>query len=137
MASTTTIETEVRGLEQQYWEALRDGDVGTLLRLTDDPCVVTGAQGAATVDHKAYAAMMEAPTWKLNDFEITDVVTRAVTDDVVVIGYKVREEMTVDGKPLTLEAADASTWVRRGDGWVCSLHTESALGDPFGRDRAR
>jgi hypothetical protein len=30
----------------------------------------------------------------------------------------------VDGKKLTLEAADASTWVRDGDGWACALHTE-------------
>ena len=52
-----------------------------------------------------------------------------------VIAYKVRENLTVDGKKLTLEAADASTWVRDGDGWKCALHTESVLGDPYGRDR--
>jgi hypothetical protein len=28
-----------------------------------------------------------------------------------------------------------STWVRRNGGWVCALHTESILGDPFGRDK--
>jgi hypothetical protein len=47
----------------------------------------------------------------------------------------VREQLTVDGNPLTLEAADASTWVRRDGRWVCALHTESIAGDPFGRDR--
>jgi len=54
---------------------------------------------------------------------------------VAIVAYKVKEELTVDGKPVTLEAADASTWLRRGDSWVCSLHTESIIGDPFGRDR--
>ena len=44
-------------------------------------------------------------------------------------------KLTVDGKPLTLEAADASTWVRRDGRWLCALHTESILGDSFGRDR--
>lgn len=48
---------------------------------------------------------------------------------------KVNERLTVDGKPLKLEAADASTWVRRGERWVCALHTEAITGDPFGRDR--
>jgi hypothetical protein len=63
------------------------------------------------------------------------VIARAVTDDVAVVAYKVREQMTVDGKPLTLEAADASTWVRRDGRWLCALHTESIAGDAFGRDR--
>mgnify|MGYP006273693779 CR=1 FL=1 len=42
--------------------------------------------------------------------------------------------MTVDGKPLSLDASDASTWIRRNGSWVCTLHTESLLGDPFGRE---
>jgi len=63
------------------------------------------------------------------------VIARAVTDDVAVVAYKVREQLTVDGKPLTLDAADASTWVRRDGRWLCALHTESIAGDPFGRDR--
>ena len=58
-----------------------------------------------------------------------------LTDDVAVIASAVREDLTVDGKPLTIKAADASTWVRRNGRWVCALHTESLLGDPFGRDR--
>lgn len=45
------------------------------------------------------------------------------------------EELTVDGKRVALDAADASTWVRRNGRWVCALHTESLAGDPFGRDR--
>lgn len=56
-------------------------------------------------------------------------------DDVAVVAYRVREELTVDGKPVTLEAADSSTRVRRNGCWVCSLHTEAITGDPFGRDR--
>jgi hypothetical protein len=54
-----------------------------------------------------------------------------------VIAYTVREELTVDGKPLTMEAADASTWVKKDGNWVCALHTESVLGDPYGRDRVK
>jgi hypothetical protein len=36
-----------------------------------------------------------------------------------------------------LDAADSSTWVRRNGRWLCALHTEAILGDPFGRDRQR
>ena len=51
------------------------------------------------------------------------------------VGREVHEELTVDGKPLTLDAADTSTWVRREGRWLCALHTEAIAGDPFGRDR--
>ena len=50
---------------------------------------------------------------------------RLLGDDVAIVAYTVREELTVDGKPLTLEAADSSTWVRRDGRWVCALHTEA------------
>jgi hypothetical protein len=56
-------------------------------------------------------------------------------DEVAIIAYNVHEELTVEGRPVALDAADASTWVRRGGRWVCALHTESIAGDPFGRDR--
>jgi hypothetical protein len=36
----------------------------------------------------------------------------------------VKEELKAEGKPLTFEAADASTWVRRDGKWRCA-HTES------------
>jgi len=134
--TTTTIEKELVELETQYWQAIKDKDVEVAMQLTDDTCVVTGAQGAASIDRKAFAGMLNSPTWTLNAFEfIGDVIARAVTDDVAVVAYKVREQLTVDGKPLTLDAADASTWVRRDGRWLCALHTESIAGDPFGRDR--
>jgi uncharacterized protein DUF4440 len=134
--TTTTIENELIDLERQYWQAIKDKDVEAAMQLTDDECIVTGAQGAASIDRKAFAGMLNTPSWTLNEFEfVGDVVARAITDDVAIVAYKVREELTVDGNPLTLEAADASTWVRRDGRWVCALHTESIAGDPFGRDR--
>jgi hypothetical protein len=60
---------------------------------------------------------------------------KMVCDDVVVLAYRVREKVDVEGEPVALEAADSTTWVRRDGRWLCALHTESLLGDPFGRDR--
>jgi uncharacterized protein (TIGR02246 family) len=134
--TTTTIERELVELENQYWQAIKDKDTEAAMQLTDSTCIVAGAQGAATIDRKAFAGMLNSPAWTLNEFEfVGEVQVRALTDDVAVVAYKVREELTVDGKPLTLEAADASTWVRRDGRWLCALHTESIAGDPFGRDR--
>ena len=134
--TTTTIEKELVELETQYWQAIRDKDLDAAMELTDDTGIVAGAQGAASIDRNAFAGMLNDPSWTLNEFEfVGDVIARAVTDDVAVVAYKVREELTVEGKPLTLEAADASTWVRRDGRWLCALHTESVIGDSFGRDR--
>lgn len=131
-----TVAKELLKLERRYWQALQDGDEETALLLTDDPCIVSGAQGVASIDRSMMAAMLKQATWKLRQFEIDpDVKVRMLGDDVAVMAYKVREKLTVDGKPVELEAADASTWVRRNGHWVCALHTESLKGDPFGRDR--
>jgi hypothetical protein len=130
------VENQLLELERQYWQALKDNDEATATRLTDDPCIVAGAQGVASLDRAALAGMMKQGGWKLISFEIDpNVKVKLIADDVAVLAYKVREALTVDGKPVTFEAADASTWVRRDGQWVCALHTESIAGDPFGRDR--
>ena len=80
---------------------------------------------------------METGNWVLHEFDIFDAQVQQLSDDVAIIGYKVREKLTVDGKPVTMVAADASTWVKKDSRWLCALHTESVAGDPFGRDRQK
>ena len=107
------------------------------LRLTDDPCIVAGPQGVAKVGRDQFENMMNSASYTLHDFELSkDAQVQLLGDDVAVLAYQVKERLTVDGEPITLEAADASTWVRRNGRWLCALHTESITGDPFGRDRA-
>ena len=131
----TALENDILELERQYWQALRDGDEETPTRLSDDPCIVAGAQGIASLDRYAVATMMEQG-WKLERFEIDpDVMVRTINDDVVVLAYRVRQEIAVDGRLLKLQASDTSTWVRRDGRWWCVMHTEALAGDPYGRDR--
>jgi hypothetical protein len=131
--TTTAVEQEIVELENEYWRAIRDKDIDAALRLTDDPCLVAGAQGVHSIDHRAFVEMAKSPTWELKKFELADTDVRMLTNDVAIIGYTVTEDMVVEGKSLTLKAADTSTWVRRNGRWVCALHSESVLGDPFGR----
>ena len=134
--SRQAAEQELADLEQRYWKAIRDKDVDAAVGLTDDGCILTGAQGVSRIDPKTFGAMMSSGSWTLNEFTLSDVQVNVVSDDVAIVAYKVHEEITVDGKPLSLDAADASTWVRRNGRWMCALHTESISGDPFGRDRS-
>jgi ketosteroid isomerase-like protein len=134
--ATKTLERELLDLERKYWNAMKANDVDEALKLTDDPCIVAGASGHARVDKKTFRQMMTSAPWKIRDFEIKDdAEVRLLNDDVAILAYKVEEKLTVDGEPVSFEAADASTWVRRGDKWLCALHTESIVGDAYGRDR--
>jgi hypothetical protein len=135
--ATTRIDTEILDLERRYWEAMRARDVRTAISLTDFPCLIAGASGVRSVEQSTYEKMMTGASWQIHEFEIEDgAEVRQLTDDVAVIGYRVREEMTVDGNPVTLRAADSSVWVRREGGWRCAAHTEAVAGDAFGRQQA-
>ena len=130
------IEKEIMDLEKQYWEAMQNRDVDAAMRLTDESCIVVGAQGVGLINKAQMAEMMRAARYTVNKIEfVGNMQVKLLSDDVGVIAYRVREDLFVDDKQIVLEAADSSTWIRRNGRWFCALHTESVTGDPFGRDR--
>ena len=127
---------ELMELERQFWEAIKNRDGKTAAALSDDPCVVTGAQGFGSYTPKQVGAMMNDARYELRGYRFAkNPEVQLIGDDVAVVAYRVHEDLLVDGKPVSLEATDSSTWVRRDGQWRCALHTEAILGDPFGRDR--
>ena len=137
MASKTMHKT-LLGLETRYWQALKDKNVEAALELTADPCVIVDAQGVGRVEPSMYDQMMRDASWTLVDFKIGDVTqVEMLGRNTAIVAYSVHEDLTVDGQPLSLDAADSSTWVRTDGRWQCAMHTESVLGDPFGRNRER
>jgi hypothetical protein len=137
--ATKTIEKELLELENKYWDRIKEHDVEGALSMTDFPCIIAGASGTASVDRDMYTKIMQGATYKIHSFSIDDddVKVRLLTDDVAIVAYKVRENLTVDGAPVSFEAADTSIWKRKGDKWLCAMHTESLLGDSYGRDRKK
>ena len=130
-------EKEILALENKYWTSIRENDMATADKLTDDPCIITGPQGASRIDKATFRKMMVKPTWTLLDYEIKNAEVEQLSNDVAIIGYNVHVVARHEGEEVTLDAADASTWVKKNGSWVCALHTEAPLGDPFGRDRQR
>jgi ketosteroid isomerase-like protein len=124
---------ELLALEQRYWNAIKAKDAATATSLSADPCIVVGAQGIGEVARDNLAKMIEAAPYELKTFSLEDVHLRPVSDGVFALAYKVKENLTVDGKKVELEAYDSSVWVRRNGSWECAVHTESLAGDPFGR----
>ena len=133
--SDSSLEDELMEQEKRYWRAMQEGDAATAMQMSAESCIVAGAQGASKVARAALGKMLGSGSWKLEAFELSSPTVLSVTADVAVLAYKVHEELTVDGKRISFDAADSSAWVRRDGHWQCALHTESILGDPFGRDR--
>jgi ketosteroid isomerase-like protein len=136
--ATKPTEQELMQLERSFWQALKDRDAETAAKLTADGCIITGAQGVATLDRQSMASLVEQAPYRIDAFRFGDgVKVQQLGDDVAVVAYPVHEELTVDGRRVSVDALDSSTWVRRDGAWRCALHTEALKGDPYGRDKGR
>jgi uncharacterized protein (TIGR02246 family) len=133
MPQDDSLRDQLVAFEQKYWNAIKDKDSTTAASLTDEPCVLVGAQGVSEIRRNALAQMFEGAPYTLQSFALDDIRVRSITDDVAVVAYKVKEDLIVEGKPVELEASNSSVWVRREGRWACAVHTESIAGDPFGR----
>ena len=134
---TSKKEREVLELERRFWDAMKEKDGQTAAEMTDDGCIVVGAQGVSAIDRATMEKLTEEGNWELKQysFDEQNAQVRFIGDDVAIVAYKVNERVVVDGKTLPIDANDSSVWVRRNGDWLCALHTESLAGDPFGRDK--
>src|SRR4051794_35093935 len=100
--ATKTIDQELLEVEGKYWQAVKDRNVTAAMMLTDDPCIIAGASGIASVDRAAFQKIMSGATYTLNSFHIDpEVKVRLIQDDIAIMAYKVKEDLTVDGKPVS------------------------------------
>ena len=135
--TTAANDKDVLDLERRFWNALKAKDANTAEQMTDDGCIIVGAQGVSAIDRKTMGKLTVEGKWQLQhySFDEQNAKVRFIGDDVAVVAYKVNERVEIDGQTLPIEANDSSVWVRRNGEWLCALHTESLAGDPFGRDR--
>lgn len=128
---------ELLEVEKRFWDAMKQKDAGTAERMTDDKCIIVGAQGVSEIDRKTMAKLTTEGQWELQqyNFDANNARVRFIDDDIAIVAYKVNERVVVDGHTVPIEANDSSVWIRRGGEWLCALHTESLAGDPYGRDR--
>jgi len=131
--------TELLQVESRYWDSMKDRDPRAAGALTDDECIIVGAQGVMTVSPEMVAKMLEDGTWEIDRYvlDTTKAQIRMVRDDIAIVAYPVREDLRVDGKKVSIEAFDATVWIKKDGKWVTVLHTESLAGDPFGRDKRK
>lgn len=130
MAAATN--DEIVALERDYWDAMKRKDGKRSSQLSGKTSLVTGARGVSTIPKEKMGKMTEEGNWTLESYEFNDVQVVTPAPDVAVIAYTVTQNVTMDGKPQTLRAADSSTWIRGADGWECHAHSEAVLQDAKG-----
>lgn len=130
-------ENELLEQETRFWNAMKEKDAGAAARMTDDGCIVVGAQGVSAIDGPTMAKLTEEGSWDLERYAFDEESTqvRLLGESVAIVAYTVSERVAVDGESIPVRAHDSSVWVRADGEWRCALHTESLAGDPFGRDR--
>jgi ketosteroid isomerase-like protein len=128
---------EVLEHERRFWNAMRAKDGEAASQMTHDNCIVVGAQGVSAISPDTMGRLTREGDWELEryTFDESTAQVQFLSDDIALVAYQVKEKLTVDGKPVNLEANDSSVWVRKNGEWLCAMHTESLAGDPFGRDR--
>ena len=125
--------------ERRFWNAMRAKDGEAASQMTHDNCIVVGAQGVSAITPETMGRLTTEGDWELEryTFDESSSQVQFLNEDVALVAYQVKEKLTVDGTPVNLEANDSSVWVRKNGEWLCAMHTESLVGDPFGRDKTK
>ena len=114
-------EQQLLDVEKRFWDAMKTKNADVAGQMTDDKCIVVGAQGVSAIDPQTMSKLTTEGKWELQQYSFDPKNSQV--------------RFVVDGKTLPIEANDSSVWVRRDGEWLCALHTESLAGDPYGRDR--
>ena len=62
---TSKDEKELLDLEHRFWDAMADKDAERAAELTDDGCIIVGAQGVSAIDGPTMAKLTEEGAWEL------------------------------------------------------------------------
>jgi ketosteroid isomerase-like protein len=116
---------DIEQLENAFWKSLVDRDADAATAMLAPQALMVSSHGAMRFDPPQYAKMLQDPKHGLLDYTLSDMDVLFPSEDVAIATYKANQTMTMDGKELTQDVVDSSTWVRMGGTWKCVAHTES------------
>ena len=112
------IESEILGQERQFWQTMKNGDEDGAVALTRFPCIISGPQGVSRVNETTFRETMRShDARQYKDVEIDDPQVELLNDDAALITYSTEIN--------SMRMINVSTWVRDGDHWKCSFHSEN------------
>jgi ketosteroid isomerase-like protein len=116
---------DIEQLEQAFWKSLVDRDADAATAMLAPQALMVSSHGAMRFDPPQYAKMLQDPKHGLLDYSLSDMDVLFPSEDVAIATYKANQTMAMDGKEVTQDVVDSSTWVRLGGTWKCVAHTES------------
>ena len=112
------IENKILSLENQYWKAMKAGDIDAAVSLTRFPCFVAGPEGVMRVTETEYREMMQAhDAREFDSVKIKNPKIDLLGDDTALIIYSTQVN--------DMNMIDVSTWVKEKDQWKCAFHSEN------------
>ena len=116
---------DIEQLENAFWKSLVDRDADAATAMLAPQALMVSSHGTLRFDPAQYAKMLEDPKHGLLEYTLSDMDVLFPSENVAIATYKANQTMTMDGKELTQDVVDSSTWVRMGGTWKCVAHTES------------
>jgi len=130
MEADMTEKQAIIDLEKKFWDTMISKDADAATEMMAKKSIVTGPQGVSEISRGDFSKMMEESKWTLDSYKFSDIQVIFPNEQTAVIGYRVKQKGTMDGKPYDMEAADTSTWTKSGDEWLCVMHSETMLEKP-------
>lgn len=116
-------------LETKFWQSMVDQDTDTALELLHEPALMVSAHGAMKFDHAGYRKMAEQGSSTVTAFSLSDMEVVFPDDTTAILTYHVKQKISPrgNGKAVTQEMNDTSTWIQKGANWQCVMHTETPV----------
>ena len=116
---------DIEQLEHAFWKSLVERDADAATAMLAPQALMVSSHGTLRFDPAQYAKMLEDPKHGLLEYTLSDMDVLFPSEDVAIATYKANQTMTMDGKELTQDVVDSSTWVRMGGTWKCVAHAET------------
>jgi hypothetical protein len=112
--------TTITDLEGSAWYAYKNKQTRSLKQLLSKSYYGIYADGIKTLDMEV--ADMEKID--LHDYSFANIKVELPNANVAIITYKATQQATSNGKDLSGTYYNESVWVKKGDKWLNTFHTE-------------
>lgn len=125
------MESDIRALEAQRYQAMKAGDVAALGALLSERLVYTHSDGSHD-SRASYLATLSGGSllYHAVDFEISAILS-AGPDAAVALG-RMSADITRNGTPRTIASATCAVWAREDGAWKLLAYQPTAL--PLNRE---
>jgi uncharacterized protein (TIGR02246 family) len=108
--------TQVRGLNERWFQAWREKDPATVDRLMADDYIYVAPNGRV-LDRQAILAVIRSPGYRLDHFTNSEVVVRALGNDAAIVRDRRQGTGSFDGASFADDQRGVMVWAREGGEW--------------------